>query len=310
MKKVSSILIITLLFAFGSVYGQGYTFKVLANKGTNQVKRAGSTTPEALKTGATLNAGDELVVSNEAYIGLMHKTGKTIEVRTAGTQKIADLEKKVAATNTSVASKYAAFIASKMNDDGTSSLSQRMNATGAVSRATGGAAIDVMLPGGAIEVLGDNAIVRWNAPKDANESTEYVVSIKNIFDDVIFEDETSKTMIELNFAEMSNESGLYIFSVSQKGDDEINSGNFGIKKVAPGDMSEVEENYKSLQAEVSDESSLNKLIYASFFEENGLLLDALTKYEEAIRLSPEIQDYQEIYAQFLVASGIVDEEGE
>jgi hypothetical protein len=308
MKKFSSILIVSLLFSVGTVFAQSYTFKVLANKGQNQVKRAGTSTAEALKTGAMLNAGDELIVSNGAYIGLMHKTGKTIEVRTPGTQKINDLEAKVASQTSSVASKYAAFIASKMDDDGANSYARRMNATGAVSRATGSAAINVKLPASdrTLEVLGDNAIITWDAPEGADENTQYTVTILNIFDDVIFEDDIAGTQIELNFDEMTNEMGLYIFSVKQKGNDEIKSESFGIKKVAPGDMSEVEDNYKGLQAEVSDESAMSKLIYASFFEENGLLLDAITKYEEAIKISPEIEDFQVIYDMFLQANGIVE----
>jgi hypothetical protein len=287
------------------MYGQGYTFRVLANKGTNQIKRAGADTPIALKTGISLNTGDELIVAEGSYIGLMHKTGKTLEVKTAGTLTIASLEKKIVAKNTSVSSKYAQYIAAKMSDDGTRSYASRMKATGAVSRATGSNAIDVMLPAdGTINVLGDNAIVRWNAPEDAPDDIVYVVTVMNIFDDVIFEDETQKTMVELNFEELPNETGLYIFSVKQKDNEDIASGNFGIKKVTPGDMNEVETNYKGLQEEVGEDTPLNKLIYASFFEENGLLLDALTMYEEAIKMSPGVTDFEDLYQVFLVDNGI------
>ena len=69
-KSYSFILIFSLLFAVTSAFGQGYTFRVLANKGQNQVKKAGSSTAVALKTGATLNADDELIVGNGSYIGL------------------------------------------------------------------------------------------------------------------------------------------------------------------------------------------------------------------------------------------------
>ncbi|MBV6644535.1 MAG: hypothetical protein KI790_03750 [Cyclobacteriaceae bacterium] len=302
-KFFSFTLTLSMLFLTGVVFGQGYTFRVLANKGQNQVKKAGSSEAVALKTGATLNAEDELIISQGAYIGLMHKTGKTIEVREAGSKKVSELEKKVAARNTSVASRYAQFIANKMNEGEKANYRARMNATGAVSRATGSAAINVMLPS-SVDVLSDNAVVRWSAPENAPEDITYVVTVMNIFDEVVLSEETGKTSFDLDFATMKDEAGLYIFNVKQKGDDEVASGNFGIKKVNPTDRPEVSENLAGLQSEVAEDSPLNKLIYASFFEENGLVLDALTKYEEAIKLSPGVQDFQDLYESFLIKNNL------
>jgi hypothetical protein len=295
-----------------SAFGQGYTFRVLANKGTNQIKKAGTANPVTLKTGATINAGDELIVSKDAYIGLMHKTGKTIEVKEPGTLTVAELEKKIAANNTSVAGKYAQFIAAKMGEEGQKSLASRMNATGAVSRAVGDGAIGVMLPTSGTTVLGDRAVVRWNAPEGAPSDIQYVVTVKNIFDEVIIQDVTSKSMIDLDFTQENISSeALLIFSVMQKGNEEVKSADFGIKKVMPGDMSEVEENYKGLQGEVDEnDSPLNKLIYASFFEENGLILDALTKYEEAIKMSPDVEEFQSLYKDFLMVNQLVAQDKE
>ena len=62
--------------------------------------------------------------------------------------------------------------------------------------------------------------------------------------------------------------------------------------------------YIKLKSIIAADSPLNKIIYASFYEENGLILDALTKYEEAIKMSPEIQDFQELYENFLIKNGL------
>lgn len=305
MKKTYSLILTLMLFLSASVvYSQGYTFRVLANKGSNQVKQAGSARPVPLKTGATLNADDELVVGNDSYIGLMHKTGKTLEVREAGTTKVSELEKKISTKNSSVASRYAQFIASKMNDDN-SSYSARMNATGAVSREVGGS-INVLLPN-EVYSIGQNAIVKWEPAEEEGEEAAYKVKIMNIFDEVIYEEEVSDEQISLDFTDesMQNESGLYIFSVQKVGDEDVKSKNIGIKRVSEDDMAEVVENYNNLKSEVEDDSPLNKLIYASFFEENGLLLDALTKYEEAIQLSPEVEDFKELRDGFLIKNNLV-----
>ncbi|MEQ8338644.1 MAG: hypothetical protein RIA62_14905 [Cyclobacteriaceae bacterium] len=311
MKNFVSIAFMFAMILTASLaFGQSYTFRVLANKGSNQVKRAGATSTEALKTGATLNSGDELIVSDGAYIGLMHKSGKTTEVRTAGTKKVSDLEKNITVGSTSVASRYARFVASKMNEEENTNYRSKMAATGAVSRATN-AAIMVMAPtqvniASENKVIGDKAIIRWKRPSEMSENDTYVVSVKNIFDEVIYTTETESEFVELDFTaeQMKNDVGLYILQVAKKGDPEVKSDDVGIKRATDA---EINANLASLKSEVSEDSPLNKLIYASFYEENGLLLDALTKYEEAVKMAPEIQDFQDLYDNFKIVYGFEED---
>ncbi len=302
-KSYALIFIFSLFIGVSFTYAQGYTFRVLANKGTNQVKKAGGETT-ALKTGATLSAGDELIVGNGSYIGLMHKSGKTIEVKSPGTQKIADIEKRLAAKSTSVTSKYAQYISNKMNE-GSATLASRSNATGAVSRALVGGAIPVKVPNSNNEVFGDYTIIRWDHPEGKGDGTEYNVKIQNIFDDVIYNGEASGTSFKLVFEDIPNETGLYLVTIEMKEDPSVKSEPpIGIKRVVKEEVSDITSGYESLQTELAEETPLNKLIYASFFEENGLILDALTKYEEAIELSPDVDDFKDLYNNFLIANGM------
>lgn len=301
MEKKILFILLALVISMGSAMSQGFTFKVLANKGQNKVRKAGGDVV-TLKTGALLFENEEILTSDDAYIGLMHKTGKTTEIRGGGSNKVADLISKINTKKTSAASRYAQFIAAKMNEGDNNSLRARTNTTGAVSRG-GEGSIDVLLPN-SVDVYSDEAIVTWMAPEGAEDGTQYIVTIKNIFDDVIYNEETDKTSVNLNFSEIENESGLYIFNVKQKDDDEVASGDYGIKKVSAADKPEVAETLTALQSEVADESALNKLVLAGFFEENALLLDALTQYEQAIQLSPDVEDFQKLRDDFLVKNGI------
>lgn len=309
-KFVSYAFVLTLLLLSATVFGQGYAFRVLANKGTNQVIREGASAAEALKTGATLNSGDEIVSTDGAYIGLMHKSGKTVEIRGAGTRKVSELEKTISTASSNIASRYASFVMNKLNEEENTNYRARLAATGAVSRATvSGKPIEIMLPS-QVDVLGEVAIISWKKPAEGMEEGDlYVVRIKNIFDEVIYEAETDQTSVELDFTneDMKNEAGLYLFSVAKKGSEEIISEEIGIKKVKPTDKREVQDNLATLKSEVPEDSPLNKLIYASFYEENGLLLDALTKYEEAISMSPEVEDFQELKQNFLLKNGLIAE---
>jgi hypothetical protein len=304
---ISHAMVLMLLVAASVANAQGYTFRVLANKGENMVKKAGTAGAVQLKTGATLNSEDLIISTDDSYIGLMHKTGKTTEIRGAGTKRVSDIEKQVQITSTSVSDRYATFVMNKMNESENGDIRSKMAATGAVSRKVGGAAISVMAPEAAAEVLGDVTIIRWNKADSMVVGDSYRVEVKNIFDEVIYELTTTKTSVELDFTidEMKNESGLYLIKVYKSNDEEITSSEVAIKKIKSSDKREVQANLAALKAEVSDDSPLNKLILASFFEENELILDALTKYEEAIRMAPDVEDFQQLYTAFLLKNGLI-----
>jgi hypothetical protein len=296
-----------MFFLINTSYGQGFIFRVLASKGENKVKKGvnGETVP--LKTGATLMSGDELIAGSGAYIGLMHKTGRTIEVRNPGVTKISDLETKLASSQSSVANKYAQFVMNKMNeDDGdvNSNYRSNMKATGAVTRAAGSGALNVFLPS-SVDVLNADAIVGWQAPEDIENPT-YIVKIKNIFDEEIFSSETTSNSLPINFeSDKLSSERLVILNVSVKGSTEYVSGDYGIKRMSDDDAASINENLSVLKSEVPmDDSPLNRLIYASFYEENNLLLDANTQYQKAIMLSPEVDDFKDMYQEFLIKNGL------
>src|ERR1700749_100167 len=93
METKKLTLILSFLIASVSVFSQDYAFKVLASKGGNEVKSGDSWQP--VKTGATIKATDELKISDNSYVGLVHRTGKPIELKTAGSWPVSELEKKV-----------------------------------------------------------------------------------------------------------------------------------------------------------------------------------------------------------------------
>ncbi|MEO1257120.1 MAG: hypothetical protein AAFY41_19885, partial [Bacteroidota bacterium] len=214
--------------------------------------------------------------------GLMHKSGKTLEVRTPGTKKVTDLAKMVNTKSASVSSRYAKFLANKMNEKEQPNYRARLNATGAVSRGADGV-IDILVPADAT-ILNDNAIINWEQPSDV-ESNMYVVTVKNIFDEEIMKSEVEGTSIELNLAEgqMKNDEGLWIITIATKENSEI-SGDVALKR--PENPSQYEEGLQTLKSEVSEDSPLNKIIYASFYEENGFILIASSTAVKASTINP------------------------
>lgn len=307
--------IVFLLFTGSNAFSQGdYIFRVLANKGDNSVKKSDGETV-GLKTGSTLKAGDQLIASSNSYIGLMHKTGKTLEVRQAGVLKVDDLVKKVAAKKTSVTSRYAQYVMNKINDDGVSDNYRRNNnVTGAVTRGDQ-VTIDFVLPveDNKIKVYSSDLVLRWvPAPNEDKvisfDGKTFVVTIRNIFDEVIFSEETTNSSLKINLNEIQNESTLYLVKITSKEDDvanELKSIEYAIEKVSMNDEPELQSELDAMLVEIDEQTDLGKLVLASFFEEKGLLLEAMTKYEEIVSTNPDVQAFRELYQEFLAKNAMV-----
>lgn len=295
--KTHKLLLLTILVAcYGVVSAQDYAFKVLANKGNNEIKSGDTWQP--LKTGASLKSGDEVKLSDNAYIGLVHNTGKPVELKEAGVHKVSALEGKVS-TGTSVLNKYTDFI---LSSNSAEAKKNRLNATGAVHRgpiAGVTAPIIVHLPEKENSgIFNKTAIIRWDAGSLAGP---YVVTLKNMFEDVLIKQETPEAsfVVDLAAEKFASENAILI-EVSSKSDPSQASKQHLIKKLSPADLEKVAAAIKDLRSEVSEETAMNKLFLAGFYEQHNLLIDAITAYEEAVRLEPEVPTFKESYEEFLI----------
>lgn len=293
--KTNKFLLLSLLVAFSSgVSAQDYAFKVLANKGNNEIKSGESWQP--LKTGASLKSGDEVRLADNAYIGLVHNSGKPVEVKEAGVHKVSALEGKVG-TGSSVLNKYTDFI---LSSNSAEAQKNRMLATGAVHRDVNGQApIRIFLPEkDHAGIFNKTAVINWEASKVAGP---YVVKVINMFEDVLVSAETPETTfeIDLNDAKFANENAILI-EVSAKSDPKLVSKQHMIKKLSPAEVEKISTAIKEIRGEVTEETAMNKLFLAGFYEQNNLLIDAIYAYEEAVKLEPEVPTFRESYEDFLL----------
>jgi hypothetical protein len=294
MKKGNISIAVSFLIGFSvmssAVSGQDYAFKVLANKGTSEVKSGD--TWQAVKTGTSLNANDELKVPENAYLGLVHKSGKPVELKQAGNYKVADLAKNVSG-GTSVLNKYTDFI---LSSNSAEAKKNRLSATGAVHR--GLEDIKVFLPENQYSsIYNTTAIINWQSKGGG----PYVVTLKNMFEDELMRAETPETSLEVNLNDpkFANESAILVEVVS-KADAKSRSEQHLIKKLPSNEQDRIKKSLAEINMEVKDQTSLDYLILAGFYEENKLLIDAITSYEMAIKLSPDVPSYKEAYEEFLL----------
>jgi len=291
---------LTLCLAFTLVasltFGQDYAFKVLANKGANEVKSGDTWQP--VKTGATLKSGDELKLSDNSYIGLVHVTGKPMELKQAGQWKVADLAAKVG-SGSSVLNKYTDFI---LSSNSAEAKKNKLSATGAVHRGDA-AAIQIMLPENQHSgIYNTAAVISWESH---TAQGPYIVVINNMFGEELAKVETPESMLRVDLTDpkFASENAVLV-QVYDKGDPSKKSAEKLIKKLSPAEQDKIKVSLGEIMGEVSEQTALNKFILAGFYEENHLFIDAVAAYEEAIRLAPDVTSYQEAYDDFLIRHGM------
>ena len=296
MKNNKLILVCGLVLVGTFVFGQEYAFKVLANKGSNEVKSGDAWQP--VKTGGSLKSGDELKISENSYLGLVHATGKPMELKQAGNFRVADLAGQIKG-GTSVLNKYTEFI---LSSNSAEAKKNRLSATGAVHR--GLEDIKVFLPQNQYSGVYNNAaIINW----EAKGGGPYIVTLKNMFDDELMKIETPETSLEIKLDDpkFANESAILV-EVKSKADSKSKSDQHLIKKLAPVEQERVKKALAEISTEVKEETALNQFIMAGFYEENKLFIDAITAYEKAIKLAPDVTGYKDAYEEFLLRNKFKD----
>ena len=291
MKKGRFLFLISFILLYSMVQGQDYTFRVLATKGSNELKSGDSW--QAVKTGASLKTGDELKITENSSVGLVHSSGKPLEVKQPGTYKIDELAKKVSG-GPSVLNKYTDFI---LSSNSAEAKKNRMSATGAVHR--GLEDIKVYLPENQnAEIFNNIAYVNWEGKGGA----PYIVYFKNMFDEELVKVETSETSVRIDLSDpkFANETAILV-EVKSKADGKSKSEQHLIKKLSQGRQDAIRKSYTELNNELGTEASeLNKLIQAAFFEQNKLFIDAITAYEDVIKMAPDNASYKDAYEEFLL----------
>ncbi len=268
-----------------------YAFKVLANKGANEYKSGD--TWQAIKTGLSLNVGDEIKVSENAYLGLVSSKGKPLELKKAQNYKVADLLSQLG-TGTSVMSKYTDFI---LSSNSAEAKKNRLSATGAVHRGEP-TSLSVYLPAAQNSFVYNNSMfVIWEAPKSGGP---YVVTLLDFYDEEIMKFDTPETSFKINLTDPKLAARPnFLVQVSSKADSKTKSEGIAVKRLSGAELEKVKKAYAEIAGEVKEETPIAKYMLAGFYEQHGLLIDALSAYEEAVKMAPDIDSFADAKNEFL-----------
>ena len=306
--KLSLFSLMLCCLLIGTASAQEMAFRVLASKGMNSVDA------QNLRIGSKVNANQSITVGADSYLGLAHKSGKTLELKKAGTYKAADLEAKLTSKASGVTSKYIDFVASELaKKDDANAMARRykhMSKTGAVTRG-GIDPIDLMLEK-KHDVLGNQVAILWHLneklPAVKPETVSgYKVVVKNLFGETLeeFTLEADQNMFILNIEDEKLKSQTQIaYKITALGDNAMASSEQMLTKMTKENSSEKYADYEILS---QNNTALGKIILAKYLEEQLLLPEAMVAYHEALTLESEVEAYQTLYDEFMTRTGFSKE---
>lgn len=290
--KLRLIFVLAFLSVNQLLFAQTYAFKVLVSKGKTEVKNDNNW--QSIKVGSSLKPTDEVKIGENAYLGLIHASGKPLEVREAKTFKVAELVSKMT-PGTSVINKYTDFILSSEQQK-----KNRLSATGAVHRGpvVPKDVILAFLPESDLsKVYGDQVTIAWSTE---NVKGPYQVIFSNLMEEDIARIDAPESFvtIALNDEKFKREPQVMVRIVAK---DKPGSGskNYIIKRFQKDDREKIDSLMAQLDPSMDRSSALTQYVLAGFYEENLLLVDALTAYHEAYMKAPDVELYKSAYEEFL-----------
>jgi hypothetical protein len=291
-KKLQIILSI----AFATTLNAQDVFKVLASKGTVTVKTGNSVEWKKPFVGTKIQQTDAIKLNANDYLGLMHiASGKTLELKTAGSYNAKELANKVASTGSSYSQKYAEYVMSAMSNNGADA---NKNVGGVVYR--GLYDIDLDYPVDQQVVVSSRVFeITWHKKP---EMSPYKLTVQNMFDEVVFTTVTPDTTIKIDLTkvELGDDVRLKVF-VEPSEPTKIMKGKKDIGVII-NESKDFAKRKQEFLSEVTDETALNYLIKAKFYESNNMFLDAVDSYNKAIKLEPNIEAFQKLKEDYLILS--------
>jgi hypothetical protein len=295
-------IILLCLFLSSTLYAQD--FKVLTSNGNNVLKVGN----KRIWAGTLLKNTDVITVVQNGYLGLMHvKTGKTVEIKKAGTYTMSTLTPKTGGS--SLGAKYSSYVADELfkgeKQDVNKNHRKYMAITGAVSRdmkkleAT--KPLTVFATDASAQNVYESVIYFAWLPSTKDKPEKYIVQILNFDNELVALIETEKTAIEIDmsiYKKAKNGDATFIVNVLT-GEAISYKGTFTVTLM---DKTEKEGIKKEIGAE-KPENALDYLIRARYFEDKKLFYDAIKSYQKAIEMQ-NLDSYKNAYMEFLSRNNI------
>jgi hypothetical protein len=321
MKKTMFTLLILIAFSgyMSSLFAQQPSFKVLALNGNVYFAKSDKGPWDKVSLKTSLFEKDRVKIDNAGYLGLVHTSGRTAELKKTGVYKISDLSKKLAKTDVNISKRLTGFLLKEINqaDNILSSKDYRqgMGTTGSTERGTERGAITTNDANTDLTAYQTSGTISLLSPRKTNifykdtrftwakseGAKSYKFVLRDRFDKEIYSVVVNDSFLMLNVDGMNLERDVYYFwQVSVAEHPLLNSDECAFL-ILPLDKEKIiNQDLKTLSNEVHSENSpMYNLLKAAYFEENNLFIDAGYYYQLAVVAAPDVPEYKKMYEVYL-----------
>jgi len=290
LKYPSLSLMVLSVFMLLTTHGfaqNSFVFKVLGVSGN--IKKHTATGDVVLSPGTKLNSEESIIVET-GYCGLLHSTGKGLEVKKPGTYLVSDLAKTISNTAkpSKVSDRYVSYVMGQLTKEEAEDINANhrkyMEVTGSVERGSPVYSIK-MIALKSNEILPKAYTLSWNSNTN---NVEYLLEVHNLFNENVFTAKTKETSAAVDFAPLFAKHGKNLLvSVKVLGKPEIKSNEYSFKLANGTNVAELG---------LSDEKTpVTNMVNGMICEENNLYLDALAYYKDASEMERSVDGYKDAY---------------
>ncbi len=302
------------LFTHSNVFAQASSVRVMTAR--NSTFSSDGNEWKSLRCGVQLQDKDKIKVEAGGMAILVHSSGKTIEVKSAGSFSVSDLSAK-AQSGKGVAGKFAGYVMDELTkgDKKDARFQQNMMFTGATSKMSNSSKKLCLDSPNFTNFLGRKVTLAWrfcdNTPKfetadksqtaDANNTV--IVTITDSLDAPVREETIDGTIYSFD-ANTLEKGKLYKWSVHLKSKPRVQISDNTFRIVKDSEAKQIEAEAKTIVKELGEDSAWSDIVTASMYEQNKLYGLALVKYKAALKRDPSVPEYQKLYAKCLERAGM------
>lgn len=276
------------LFIFTIVSAKNYDFTMLATKGEVFVVKGTDTS--AAGAGTHVYKGNLIILSDDSYCGLMHKSGKTLEIKSEGNYEIIDLEKKLSSSKSSFMDKYAKFALKVSNEDDTK---YNYNVTASVERAI----VDdynIIAPKDGVVVVKQLPLdIHWNSLNGNEEGIS--LEFFDLYSNKLHSVSVDSTALRFDATEWDSADEQVIINLIDSDDHVSNGVLITVVDCKEGFMEE----YEEFVSEVDTSTAMGSAMLGIFFHEKGMKAYALSQFYKVYQENKDIEYFEKLYKKAL-----------
>jgi len=298
-SKLTSLLIVVLLCS-SLALSKDFVFNVISIKGTVEVQKNNSGKWEVLKIATKIAPSDKIRIASNSTVNLAHSSGKTIQVDAPDEYTTAQLVMQVPSGSGSVGSKLARSVFDDMSkSDNMLSKGNKKKITSVTGAGERGLTFIKVNSAKKVHYLMPDISFSWF---NTEGMPEYKFFITDINDTPVFSSITKDTNFKIDADSIGITKDVYYFwYVASSADPTKKSDNISFKVLSEKNVSMINDSLEIIKREINaEESAFQQVVIAKFYENNCLIPNAAQAYEKAITLSPDVDDYRNLYKRFTV----------